>query len=76
MKARPVIQAGIERPDRKKSVLVLREVLQDEPDPEHEAEVDEDDQVVDPRKLHAASGTGDWALGRPDGPGADRRASY
>ena len=55
MNASPVIQAGIDRPDRKKSVLVRREALQHEPDAEHEREVDDDDEVVDPLQLHPAS---------------------
>ena len=33
MKARPVIQAGMERPDRKKSVLVLAKFFRTNPIP-------------------------------------------
>ena len=54
MKASPAIQAGIERPDRKKSVLVCALPLEREPDAQHEREVDDQDDVVDPLELHQA----------------------
>ena len=56
MNASPVIQAGIDRPDRKKSVLVCALAFQHEPDAEHEREVDDDEQVVDPGELHLWDG--------------------
>ena len=43
MNARPVIQAGIDRPDRKKSVLVFAYRFSTNPMPSTNAEVDHDD---------------------------------
>ena len=52
MKARPVIQAGIERPERKKSVLVLIDRRRATPMPKTNAKVDRHDGPVDCRKIH------------------------
>ena len=61
MNARPVIQAG-NRASRQEEVGArLREVLENEADPDHEAEVDQDDEVVDPLQVHGSglqAGTG------------------
>ena len=55
MKASPATQAGIDRPDRKKSVAGSHEPPERKADPQHEAEVDQHDQIVDPCQcgLHA-----------------------
>jgi len=66
MKPSAQIQAGRERPDSKKSALVLRcarlEVFLEHPaDAQHEGEIDGEDRVVDRRKLEgdaAARGGG------------------
>ena len=52
MKASPVIQAGIARPDRKKSVLGLHEPLQRQSDAQHEHRVDNHDCIIDDAKVH------------------------
>jgi len=47
MNARPVIQAGSERPDRKKIEVRLDRQPRDETDSEHDHEVGGQDPVVD-----------------------------
>ena len=47
MNASPVIQAGIDRPERKKSVLRLHEPLQGHADAQHEQRVDDENRIVD-----------------------------
>ena len=54
MKARPHTQAGIERPARKKSLLVAHIALQREPDAEDEGEVDQHDEPVDDGQVHGS----------------------
>ena len=63
MKARPAIQAGMERPERKKSSLLLHVPAQRQADAEHEDEVDDQDGVVDPAELYLRHGrsSGGWA---------------
>ena len=53
MNANPVTQAGSDRPDRKKSMLLEIDAPGEKPDAEHEGEVDADQQVVDPVGVHA-----------------------
>ena len=45
--ARPVTQAGMERPERKKSRAALHIALQGEADAEDEGKVDNEDRVID-----------------------------
>ena len=47
MNARPVIHAGSERPDRKKSTSVLIVSRATDADAEHDGEVDDQDRVVE-----------------------------
>ena len=51
MNARPVIQGGSERPDRKKSVLVRVSRRSAQPDPEHGGEVHRHHDIVHRREL-------------------------
>ena len=53
MNASPVTHAGSERPERKKSMLLDTEARADQADPEDEHEVEGDQQVVDPVRIHA-----------------------
>ena len=53
MNARPVIHAGSERPERKKSRSVLIVQPRDEADPEHDDEVDRQDHVVDRARMQS-----------------------
>ena len=55
-KASPAIQAGMERPERKKSSLLLHVAAQGPADAEHEGEVDDQDRVVDRAELDQAHG--------------------